>query len=44
MIRLVEGIVDRGSPISANRTLALISKIFHFGIDQEIAESNQLSG
>jgi integrase len=40
VIRLVEGIVDRGSPVSANRTLALISKIFNFGIDMEIVDIN----
>lgn len=40
MIRLLEGIVDRGSPVSANRTLALVSKVFNYGIDQEIVEVN----
>ena len=40
VIRLVEGIVERGSPVSANRTLALISKIFNFGIEQEAVETN----
>lgn len=40
VIHLLEGIVERGSPVSANRTLALISKIFNFGLDQEVVELN----
>ena len=37
---LVEGIADRPAPIMANRVLALISKIFNFGIGREIVEFN----
>lgn len=40
IIRLINGIKDRGAPIMANRTLALISRIFNFGIEQAIVESN----
>lgn len=40
VIRLINGIKDRGAPIMANRTLALISKIFNFGIQQAIVGSN----
>ena len=32
---LVEAIADRGAPIMANRTLALVRKVFNVGIDQE---------
>jgi integrase len=32
---LLERIVDRGSPIAANRTLALISTIFNYGIEED---------
>ena len=32
---LVEAIADRGAPIVANRTLALVRKVFNFGLDQE---------
>lgn len=37
---LLDGIVDRGAPVAANRVLALIRKIFNFGLDQEWVESN----
>ena len=40
VIRLLDKIVDRGSPISANRTLALIRKIFNFGIERDLVEHN----
>ena len=32
---LVDAIAERGAPIVANRTLALVRKIFNFGLDQE---------
>lgn len=37
---LVEAIAERGAPIQANRTLALIRKIYNVGIEREIIESN----
>ncbi len=40
VIGLLEGIVERGSPVAANRTLALVSRMFNFGIDEEILEHN----
>lgn len=40
VFRVLDKIVERGSPSQANRTLALISKIFNFGIDEEILEAN----
>jgi integrase len=37
---LLENIVSRGAPIMANRVLALVSKIFAFGFDKGITETN----
>src|SRR5262249_38201430 len=37
---LLDRIVDRGSPIQANRTLALVRKIFNFGIGHDIVPVN----
>ena len=36
VIRLLDNIVDRGAPITANRTLATIRKMFNFAFDREI--------
>lgn len=41
---LLDGIVDRGSPIMANRTRALISKIFTFGLGREVVDLNPVQG
>ncbi len=40
IIEIVNSIVDRGAPVMANRTLALIRKMFNFGIEQALAISN----
>jgi integrase len=40
VIRLLDNIVDRGAPIQANRTLALIRKIYNWGIGRDLVESN----
>lgn len=37
---LLDGIVDRGAPIMANRTRALISKVFRFGMSRDVVEVN----
>ena len=37
---LVEGIADRGAPIMANRTAALLSKVFRFALDDELIEAS----
>lgn len=37
---LVEGIADRGSPVMANRTLALIRKMLNFAVDHDWLEAN----
>lgn len=40
VIRLLDEIVDRGAPIQANRTLALIRKIFNWAIGRDLVEVN----
>lgn len=40
VIRLLNKIVDRGSPIAANRTLALVRKIYNFGIERDLVKNN----
>ncbi len=41
---LLDGIVDRGSPIMANRVKALVSKIYNFGMSRDIVEHNPCFG
>jgi integrase len=43
VIVLVNAVMDRGAPIMANRTLALLRKMFNFGIEQALTESNPCS-
>ena len=40
VIDLVEQIMDRGSPIMANRTLGLIKQVFKFGVQQGILDAS----
>lgn len=40
VIALLDNVVQRGSPIMANRLLALLRKVFNFGIEREILENN----
>jgi integrase len=44
VIDLLDHIVERGSPVQANRTKALISKIFNFGIRRGLVEANPAFG
>lgn len=37
---LLDRIVERGSPITANRVLAMVRKMFNFGIERSIVEAN----
>ena len=37
---LVEGIADRGAPVMANRTLAVIRRVLNFAIDYDWVEAN----
>jgi integrase len=40
VLEMLDEIVDRGAPITANRTLALVSKIYNFGMARGIIEAN----
>ncbi len=40
VLRLLDGIVERGAPIGANRTLEILRKIYNWGIAREIVETN----
>jgi integrase len=42
--RVLDGILDRGSPVMANRTRALISRLFNFGIEREVVAHNPVVG
>jgi integrase len=42
--RILDGIMERGSPIQANRTLALVRKIFNFGMQRDMVEVNPCHG
>lgn len=39
VIRLLDGIVHRGAPITANRTLEIIRRMFNWAIEQDILET-----
>ncbi len=38
-IRLLDKIVDRGSPIMANRTLSALKKVWNFALDRDILDA-----
>jgi integrase len=40
VITLLDGIVDRGAPIAANRTLAVIRKVFNFAVSRDLVETS----
>ena len=40
VIKLLDGIVDRGAPIMANRTLAVVRKMFNFAIARDIIDAS----
>jgi len=40
VIELLDAIVDRGAPIQANRVLALVRKMFNWGISRDLIEVN----
>lgn len=40
VIALLDDIVDRGSPIAANRTLAVIRRMFNFALERDIVDIN----
>jgi integrase len=41
-VLLLDKIVDRGSPVMANRTAALLSQMFRFGVERGILEGSPL--
>jgi integrase len=44
IIALLDGIVDRGTPFLANRTLAVISKLFGWAVERSIIEISPCTG
>lgn len=44
VILLLDGIVDRGAPVMANRTLNWVRRMFNFGIPRDIVEVNPCVG
>lgn len=40
VIELLDGIVDAGTPIAANRTLAALSKLFNWAADRGVIDAN----
>jgi len=44
IIRLLDNIVDRGAPIMANRTLAVIRKMFNFAVNRDIIPTSPCIG
>jgi integrase len=40
VVELLDGIVERGAPILANRTAALLSQLFRFGVQRRIVEQS----
>jgi integrase len=44
VIEMLDRIVDRGAPVQANRTSALVKQMFEFGIERGILEHNPCAG
>lgn len=44
LIPILDRIMDRGAPTTANRTRALVSKIFNFGIERQFVGHNPVFG
>jgi integrase len=44
VIMLLDGIVDRGSPVMANRTLNWVRRMFNFAVRRDIIEANPCLG
>lgn len=40
VIRLIDGIMGRNAPIMSNRTLAVIRRLYNFGVARDLVESN----
>lgn len=44
VIRMVDGIVDRGAPIAANRTLAHVARVFSWALGRDLIDTNPAKG
>jgi integrase len=44
LIGILDRIMDRGAPTTANRTRALVSKMFNFGIERQLVSHNPVFG
>ena len=44
VIKVLDKIVDRGSPVTANRTLAVIRKMYNFGLQRGIVDTSPCVG
>ena len=44
VVRLLDGIVERGAPVQANRTLEIVRKIYNWAISRDIVEHNPCLG
>jgi len=44
VVLLLEGIIERGSPVMSNRVRALLSKMFNFAVDRDIIEASPCTG
>ncbi len=40
VIRLVDAVADRGAPIQANRTLALVRKLFNWAVEKDFVDAS----
>lgn len=44
VVKLLDEIKDRGAPVAANRTLALLSRMFRYAIERDIVEASPIVG
>lgn len=44
VVELLDGLVDRGAPIVANRTLSAVRKLFNWCVERSIIETNPAAG
>ncbi len=40
VIQLIDSIMDRGAPVTANRTLSLLKQVFKFGVQRDILDTS----
>lgn len=44
IIDILEDIADRGAPVTANRTLAVITRMFNFAVERELLDATPCAG